>query len=125
MPDALRIGLLGPLQVRTRPAAPFMSAGVSCAFCPFARPGRRACRAASLAERIWPEDPPRPPIMILMPNGPWYRSVPLAGAAEHDLVPGRHRGAPAASRFPGRSSGLLSGGLGWRPLNPLDPLDGR
>src|SRR5580658_1187113 len=53
------------------------------------------------------------------------RSVSLAGAAEHDLVPGRHRGAPAASRFPARPSRLLSGGLGRSPLDPLDPLTDR
>jgi|HubBroStandDraft_5_1064220.scaffolds.fasta_scaffold03088_2 hypothetical protein len=34
--------------------------------------------------------------------------VPLAGAAEHDLVPGRDRGAPAARRLPALAPSLLA-----------------
>jgi hypothetical protein len=46
-------------------------------------------------------------------SGP-LRSVPLARAAEHDLVPGRDRGSPTARRLAARASRLLADGLGGR-----------
>jgi DNA-binding SARP family transcriptional activator len=63
MPDALRIGLLGPLQVRDEPGHPVHVGGrqLRVLLTLLALNAGRVVSAGSLAGEIWPDDPPGNP----------------------------------------------------------------
>src|ERR1700704_4298700 len=105
MPNALGIGLLGPLQVRDETGRPVHVGGrqLRVLLTLLALNAGRVVPAGSLAGELWPDDPPGNAGL-----------VPLARVAEHDLVPGRHRGPPTARCLPALARRLLARGLRLR-----------
>jgi len=60
MPDTMRIGLLGPLQVRNAAGHPVSVGGrrLRVLLIPLALEAGRIVPSDSLADQIWPEEPP-------------------------------------------------------------------
>ena len=114
MPNALGIGLLGPLQVRDETGRPVHVGGrqLRVLLTLLALNPGRVVPAGSLAGELWPDDPPGNPGNALqtLVSG----LVPLARVTEHDLVPGRHRGPPTARCLPALARRLLARGLRLR-----------
>jgi hypothetical protein len=73
----------------------------------------RVVPAGSLAGQLCPTIRPGNPGTALQTLVSRLRAglVPLARVAEHDLVPGRHRGPPAARCLPALACRLLARGL--------------